>query len=491
MVLYIVLGVLGGALLVLLAVMILRACFCKNKNDGKPFSKQEGRLPDVEAHISRAVTLPTISQVDEESVDWEQFDKFADFLEKTYPEVHKHMQKTVIGGHGLVFFLPGSDPALEPVAMLAHQDVVPVTPGTEEDWTHPPFAGHNDGEFIWGRGALDMKNHLIAVMEATEALLKEGFAPKRGLYILLGCNEEIVASENSSAKKIAAYLKESGVRLKCAVDEGGGVIPLSYKNIIDKTLVGIGVAEKGYLDIELSVTAKGGHSSAPPAHTALGIISKAVCRIEKHPYKADMPYFIYDMLRIVGRDVKSFPLRLVTCNLRLFKPLLNYVMGKIPAAASVVRTCTAVTMCSASTAPNVLPQRASAVLNMRLMPGVSIEDAVRRLKRIIKDERVSVRVLKGNPAPPISSTDTDTYKLAARLLGAGSSDRTVAPYIVMGATDSRYYTEICDEIYRISPFETPVSLLLTTHGTNERLPVSSIKTAVAFFKDFIAQRTAE
>ena len=101
----------------------------------------------------------------------------------------------------------------------------------------------------------------------------------------------------------------------------------------------------------------------------------------------------------------------------------------------------------------------------------------------------AVRVLKGNPAPPVSSTDTDTYKLAARLLGAGSSDRTVAPYIVMGATDSRYYTEICDEIYRISPFETPVSLLLTTHGTNERLPVSSIKTAVASRADAIGLRS--
>ncbi len=485
----VVLGILGGILILGLLVLIIRALTIKNKSSGKPFVKQEGRLEEVEKHISHAISIATVSQVDESAVDKAQFEKFADFLQKTYPLVHSRLSKQVIGG-ALVFFLPGSDPSLEPIAMLAHQDVVPVSAGTEGDWTHPPFSGHNDGEFIWGRGALDMKNHLIAVMEATENLLKKGFAPKRGLYILLGCNEEIVASENSSAKKVAAYLEENGVRLKCVVDEGGGVIPLSYKNIIDKTLVGIGVAEKGYLDVELSVSAKGGHSSAPPAHTALGIISKAICRIEKHPYKAKMPDFIYDMLNIVGRDVKSFPLRLITCNLRLFKPLLTFVMGKIPAAASVVRTCTAVTMCSASAAPNVLPQRASAVLNMRLMPGVSIDDAVTRLKKIIRDERISVKVLKGNTAPPVSSTKTDTFKLAAKLLGEGCSDRTVAPYIVMGATDSRYYTRICDEIYRISPFQTPVSLLLTTHGTNERLPISSIKTAVKFFEEFIERRTA-
>ena len=203
-----------------------------------------------------------------------------------------------------------------------------------------------------------------------------------------------------------------------------------------------------------------------------------------------MPSFIYDMLNIVGKDVKSFPLRLITCNMWLFRPLISYVMGKIPAAASVVRTCTAVTMCSASTAPNVLPQRARAVLNMRLMPGVSVQDAMMRLKKIIRDDSVNLKVLKANEAPPVSSAETDTYKLAAKLLGEGCSDRTVAPYIVMGATDSRYYSRVCDEIYRISPFETEVSLLLTTHGTNERLPVKSISTAIKFFRDFIQTRTA-
>ena len=479
-----------GVILLFLLVLILRAAFCKNKRGDKQFEKSDKDSSVIQEHISEALTIPTVSQVNEDEVDWAQFEKFEEFLRRTYPNIHEKMQKMVIGGHALTFFLPGSDPSLEPIAMLAHQDVVPVTPGTEGDWTHPAFSGHNDGEFIWGRGALDMKNHLIAVMEAVESLLVKGFAPKRGLYILLGCNEEIVASENSSAAKIAAFLKDSGVRLKCVLDEGGGVIPLNVKGIIDKTLVGIGVAEKGYLDVELSVEAKGGHSSAPPAHTALGILSKAICAIEKHPYKAKRPDFIYDMLNIVGKDVKSFPLRLVTCNMWLFRPLITFIMGKIPAAASVVRSCTAVTMCSASTAPNVLPQRATAVMNLRLMPGVSVKSAVERLNKIIGDKRVKLRVVKANEAPPVSSVQTDTYKLAAKLLGSGTSDRTVAPYIVMGATDSRYYHEICDEIYRVSPFETDVSLLLTTHGTNERLPVASISTAVEFFRAFIAERCA-
>ena len=483
-------AVICGILLLFILILVLRALFCKNKNSGSEFEKTEHRSPEAEERISAAISFPTISQVREEDVDWAQFEKFEQFLQDAYPNIHSKMVKKVISGHALTFFLPGSDPSLEPIAMLAHQDVVPVTPGTEKDWTHPPFSGENDGEFIWGRGALDMKNHLIAVMEAAESLLAVGFAPKRGLYILLGCNEEIVASEHSSAKAIAQYLQDAGVRLKCVVDEGGGVIPLKVKKIIDKTLVGIGVAEKGYLDVELSVEAKGGHSSAPPAHTALGVLSKAICRIEKHPYKAKMPSFIYDMLNIVGKDVKSFPLRLITCNMWLFRPLISYVMGKIPAAASVVRTCTAVTMCSASTAPNVLPQRARAVLNMRLMPGVSVQDAMMRLKKIIRDDRVNLKVLKANEAPPVSSAETDTYKLAAKLLGEGCSDRTVAPYIVMGATDSRYYSRVCDEIYRISPFETEVSLLLTTHCTNERLPVKSISTAIKFFRDFIQMRTA-
>ena len=155
------------------------------------------------------------------------------------------MTKTKVADASLVFKWEGTDPTLDGIAMLAHQDVVPITAGTEQDWEHEPFSGYNDGEFIWGRGAMDMKNHLIAVMECMEELINEGYQPKRSIYICLGHNEEVVAAPDNGAKQIAAYLKEQGVHLEAVLDEGGAILPVKLGKLLDINLTGVGIAEKG------------------------------------------------------------------------------------------------------------------------------------------------------------------------------------------------------------------------------------------------------
>ena len=198
--------------------------------------------------LSQAIQIKTISCEDESQTDWGAFDRFHAFLEQSYPLIHKNLKLDHISTASLLFYWEGTDPDLDPIAFLAHQDVVPISEGTEGDWEHPAFDGVNDGQFIWGRGALDMKNHLICLMESVETLLEEGYTPKRGVYLCLGHNEEIVSGGNNGARELARELERRGVHLDSVVDEGGAMLPAHVKGLLDANLTGVGVAEKGYAD---------------------------------------------------------------------------------------------------------------------------------------------------------------------------------------------------------------------------------------------------
>ena len=141
-------------------------------------------------------------------MDWSEFEKFHAFLEERYPFIHKTLQKEVVSKASLLYKWQGKNPNLKPIALLSHQDVVPVTEGTEKDWKYPPFEGTVAEGYIWGRGAIDMKNHLIGVMESIETLLEEGFQPERDVYLCFGHDEEIMLSDNSGAITMARLLKE-------------------------------------------------------------------------------------------------------------------------------------------------------------------------------------------------------------------------------------------------------------------------------------------
>ena len=222
-------------------------------------------------NLSKAIQIKTISHVDPEDTDWDEFKRFHEFIDSAYPLINEKLEKEIVPPASIIYRWKGKDPSLDAVALCAHQDVVPVNPGTEDDWTHPAFDGVDDGEFIWGRGALDMKNHLVCVLESVETLLEEGFEPERDVYILLGDNEEVVGGTDNGAGKMADILEERGVKLDSVLDEGGAMLPVNIKGVINnKVLAGIGIAEKGYADIKITVSSKGGHSSQPPKHTALG-----------------------------------------------------------------------------------------------------------------------------------------------------------------------------------------------------------------------------
>lgn len=486
MVLYVILSILA----VFIILTFVRAAFFvpkqKEYGDLEPENVNAER---VQENLSAAIQIPTISYPEHELVDWSQFEKFRDFLEKTYPLIHKNLKKEVVSDASLLFHWKSKHPELDPIALLSHQDVVPVSEGTLEDWEHPPFSGHNDGEFIWGRGSLDMKNHLICVMEAVETLLEEGYEPQRDVYICFGHDEEVVASEHSGAKAMMEHLQKNGVHLDSVIDEGGAILPVDIKNIINKKLAGIGIAEKGYADFEVSVSSRGGHSSQPPNHTALGELADVIKNLEENQFSSKMLPFINALFDKIGRNT-SYPGRLVMCNLWLLRPLVKQILKSIPPAASMIRTTTAVTMAEGSPAANVLPQIASVTVNFRMMPGTTLKDVEKHIKDVAGNKNVTVKLLKGKEASKFSPTDSRAFNLIETLCMQNDKDNIVAPYLVMGGTDACFYEPICENIYRFSPFLVNTGLLLCTHATNERVPVDTLADGVSFFKRYIRGLTS-
>ncbi|MDR2752921.1 MAG: M20/M25/M40 family metallo-hydrolase [Oscillospiraceae bacterium] len=479
---WVALGLLG----LLLVVTLLRAALFRPKaTAANPLPDETADAERAATHLSQAIQIPTVSYPEQERVDWHQFERFHAFLEESFPLLHKTLTREVHQQANLMYRWQGTDPGLKPIALLSHQDVVPVSPGTESDWTHPAFSGHNDGEYIWGRGAMDMKNHLICAMEAVETLLEEGYQPARDVYLLFGQDEEVVGAEYSGAKSMCQILRERGVLLESTLDEGGAMLPINVKGVLkNAVLAGIGVSEKGYADFEISVSAKGGHSSQPPAHTALGDLAAIIRRLEKRQFKAKLLPYLQKLIENAGRRM-PYPLRLFVVNQRLLRPVILAAMKKIPFAACMVRTTTAVTQAQGSPACNVLPQKAVAVANFRMMPGTTAADVQTHIERCCKGFNATVKLLKCNEASPFSPTDSNSYRVLASLVQNSHPEAIITPYLVMGGTDSHYYNPICDCTYRFSPFLTDLKLLLCTHATNERIPVETLGEGVKFFKRYI------
>ena len=486
---YTLLAALGAAAA---AVPVKAALFKPEKVEVPPMEDEKVDLNRFRKNLSDAIKFKTIADKEAANTDWAVFDAFHDFLKERYPLMHEKLELTVIARGSLVFRWKGTRSDLDPIALLSHQDVVPISEGTLDDWKHDPFEGVDDGEFIWGRGALDMKNHLIGVLESVETLLSEGFVPERDVYILLGHNEEVMcATSENGATCICNYLKEKGVHLDAIIDEGGAILPVEVKGVINKHLAGIGVAEKGYADIEVAVTAKGGHSSQAPNHTAIGHLADVIKDIENHQFKAKMSPMMRELFDKIGRNC-TYPAKLVTCNLKLLEPALTKAMSFIPPAASMLRTTFGVTMASGSPQANVLPQRASVTVNFRMFPGQTVDDVLEHLHKVIKNKKVEINLLPGwkNPSA-VSPTDTRSFKVIEKICHSMDDKAVVAPYLVMGGTDACHYQAVCENIYRYSPFLVSTSLLLTTHGTNERIPVSVMEDAVKFFKRYIRLASAE
>lgn len=436
------------------------------------------------ARLGAAVRFKTISSDTDPNFSKDEFEKFHAYLAKTFPHVHAQLKREVVGGQSLLYTWIGSDPQAAPIALLAHQDVVPIAPGTEGKWQVPPFAGEVRDGYIWGRGAWDNKGNLMSQMEAMELLLASGFQPRQTIYLIAGADEEVGGRRGAVA--IAALLKSRGVTLDFVLDEGLLVTEGLLAGLSKPTAL-IGIAEKGYASYVLSVDATPGHSSMPPRQSAIGMLSGALARLEDRQMPAAIRGVALDMFDTLAPEMSGVN-RVLLSNLWLFRPVVQAQLEKSPSSNAMLRTTTALTIVQAGNKENVLPGRAEAVVNFRLLPGDDLNAVHDHVRHAVADERVTVEPRekdKNNEASPVSPMDSPSYRMLARTVREAFPGAIVAPGLMIAATDSRHFTGLSRHIYRFSPVRAKPEDLTRFHGTNERISVANYAEAIQFYHQLL------
>jgi len=433
----------------------------------------------VSKHLSEAIQVRTISKSVMTDEDRTPFVQMHAWIEKTYPQISKKLTKTIINDYSLLYTWPGSDPRLKPVLLNAHMDVVPVDEKTKGEWKVNPFSGEIRDGFVWGRGALDMKSIFIALLESIEGLLGADYKPKRTIHLTFGHDEEISGFQGSL--KIMEYLKSKGTHLAAVLDEGG-MLMLGSLTDSDSPVALIGNTEKGYLTMKLSAEGKPGHSSRPPRQTAVGILSRAIALMDDHPMPAALNH-VLPTLKKIG-FLLPFSSKFAAANTSLLKQVMIKQLEKKPETNALVRTTHAATMIKGGIKDNILPASAEALVNLRLMPGDSIEDAFIHFGKAINDPRVKMELaseISGWEASNVSSTDNPAYLTLELVVRQVFNNVPVAPFVFLAATDSRHYQPICSDIFKFSPYLITPEDQAGVHGINERISQDSLVNMVVFY----------
>jgi carboxypeptidase PM20D1 len=481
---------LGGAFIGFVAVLVVRTARFSARGAAEPAVQQAGfpiEPADSSAigRMSEAVRYRTISYFDS-STRFSEFARFRSFLIRAYPLVHTRLRREVVDSATLIYTWKGSDTTLAPVLLLGHQDVVPVEPGTEKDWTHGPFSGDVADGYIWGRGTLDDKFSVLGNLEAVETLLKKNYQPRRTIILAFGYTEEL---GGPSAVRTAQLLQQRGIKPWFVMDEGGALGDSIVPGVAKRVAL-IGISEKGYLSLRLTAHGQGGHSSMPPTETAVSILGGALDRVQRTPLPARLNDATRAMFNTVG-PLMPYSRRFVMANMWLFEPVVKASMAKAPSGNAVVRTTTAATMVSGGIKDNVVPSTATAVVNFRLMPGDSVTWVVEQIKRIVNDSRVDVEPIEGSAreASAVSPMDNDAYQTLSRSIREAYPGTTVSPFLLMGGTDSRNFYLVSPNVYRFAPMLVDGDELKIVHGTNERVKISSYLTAIGAYRRIIENST--
>ena len=438
--------------------------------------------------LAGAIRMRTISSLQDPAQNAEEFRKLHAYLEERFPRLHASLKREVVDGLHLLYTWQGTDAKAKPVALMAHQDVVPIAPGTEANWQADPFAGTVRDGFVWGRGAWDDKGNLVAQMEAIEMLLAAGFQPRQTVYLVSGADEELGGLRG--AARIAKLLQERQVRLDFVIDEGLLITEGFMPGLKAPTAV-IGIAEKGYLSVVLKVPATPGHSSMPPPKgtSAIAMMSAALRRLDDEQLPAAIRGVAREMFETIAPETSGFQ-RVALSNLWLFGPLVQEQLEKSASTNAMVRTTTALTIVNAGNKDNVIPGQAEATVNFRILPGETRESVMQHV-RSKTGERFELYALEAGSDPtPITSTASHSYQHINRTLRALFPGTIVTPGLYIAGSDSKHFVPIADHVYRFSPVRAKPEDLPRFHGTNERISVANLGELVRFYHHLLRNLNA-
>lgn len=474
-----VLSLLAGIFLLLASIIIIRS-IVPQQSEGmalRPSRTIDGQKA-LEV-LSKAVQCRTVSHQDTNQTDWNEFTRLADLLAKAYPLCERCRITADVGAYNLVYRFEGENTQALPVLLTAHLDVVGAQ---AEAWSHPPFSGIIEDGFLYGRGSFDCKVQTIAILIAFESLLKEGKKPKTTFYVAFGCDEECNGSKEG-AHTIASYFEKQEQQFAYVLDEGG-VVSQRYIKGFKQDIAVVGIAEKGYMDVELSASCRAGHSSTPSFPTALGLVSRSASRLER---KAMSPRFtspVKAMLESLGRQ-GPFAYRLLFLNRWITKPLLKLVFSRNATMNALIRTTIVPTMIVGSDKSNVIAETATATVNIRLLPTQTQQEVLQWIKKVIGNPAVKLEAVRFTAPSEVSPVEAEAFTDIRKTITACFGNVLVTPYLMLGATDARKYQNLSQCIYRFTPVRMDISEVARMHAPDERISVENIQHAVNFYATLI------
>lgn len=476
-----ILKIIGGISLLLLIVLIVKTVSNKPivQNDAISLAP----LPEhAIQHISEAIQMATETPNDFYQYDSATFFAYRKFIERTYPLVHQKLTRTIIDSFHYIYEWKGTDTSKLPIVLMAHYDVVPVEASAVKLWHAKPYGGEVKEKYIWGRGVLDDKSSMISILEATEAKLKAGFEPKQSIFLCFGGDEE---SNGRGAIAMVKYFQSKKQRFDLVVDEGGEISTEDNKHI-QQPIASVGVGEKGYVTMVLSVQKAGGHSSIPEKSSTIGILSKALHTIEENQIPTRLTPPIKAYLERISSYNNNFFEKMKLSNLWLFERWVLNDMTQNRSSNALVRTTLVPTVVNSGVRDNVIPTFATAMVNSRILPGETPNSVKAYVEKLINDTNVKVSIYPNYESMPSSTTEVNSaaFKRVEAAIRSVVKDVVVAPMLMVGATDSRNYRAISNGVINF----TPLTDAKGYHGIDERMLISDFEKCFNYYT-FLIQST--
>jgi carboxypeptidase PM20D1 len=467
----------------LAAFLLVRTLlFARPLTVAEPAELAEVESSVVAEHLSSIIQCETVSLLEESPAGRRAFYELQLRLHQMYPRLHATLEQQLFNDFSLLYAWKGKNPELPPAVLMAHFDVVPAAPESLDQWEYPPFSGAVADGFVWGRGTLDIKSQVIGLMESVETLLKRDYQPERTIYLAFGHDEEI--GGKNGCQRMVQWFTDHDIRPGVVLDEGGEIAEGMLPGMAVPVAL-VGTAEKGSLVLQFTAETEAGHSAFPPKQSSIGVLAQAIAFLEHE----QMPAHVNMILPLFKQVAAAMPFtqQLALANLWLFGGIIKKRLESNPQTNAIIRTTTAPTIIHAGDRPNVLPGTAEAAVNFRLRPGDAIASVCDHVRKVIDDPRVKFVVREGWAweASPVSETDVTSYRLLERTIQQVFDNVPVAPFLVLGGTDSRYYSELCDQIYRFTPLSMVPEDLHRVHGLNERVGVAALGKMVQFYVQLI------
>jgi carboxypeptidase PM20D1 len=404
------------------------------------------------------------------------FERFIETLRLLYPLMHTHLECERVTDVGLLYHWKGENPALAktPVVLMAHFDVAPVV--NPDAWTHPPFSGMIADDRVWGRGAFDDKGCLVAICEAVESLLTRGFTPERDIYLCFGGNEE---TRGDAAATMAETLRDRGIRPYLVLDEGGAVVDAPLPKVNAQAAM-VGVGEKGVMTIKLTCEGHPGQIFAPSRRTPIARIGGAVARVTSRTFPARLPSAVPAMIAALAPHASGSARPLYSMLARVPFTAAQFFARLGGHAASLAATTVAPTQIEAGTTSDHLPTNASAILNVRIAVGRTVDSTLSLIKRRIADPGVTITIIDSSNPCAESPIDNPQFAAIRAAVDASYPGVVTAPYVMSAATDSRHFADFADAVYRFSPLKLSSEQRPTIHGPDEWVDLDSLHRGQVF-----------